>query len=106
MRACGGWKPPLLSASARDRTGIQEIQAQIEAHAEASRVSGEFARRRKEGQLAFATESLLRRYGEWGLAQIGGTSEIGRRLDRAQERSAFGVVLDLGREIEAALGQG
>ncbi|MAI27583.1 MAG: methylmalonyl Co-A mutase-associated GTPase MeaB [Myxococcota bacterium] len=104
--ATPGWKPPLLSASARDRTGIEEVQTQIEAHAEATRASGDFARRRKEGQLAFATESLLRRYGEWGLAQIGGTHEIGRRLERAEGRSAFGIVLDLGREIEAALGQG
>ena len=102
-QAAAGWTPPLLSASARDRVGIDEIQTQIEAHRQHSRESGEFARRREAGQLAFATESLSRRYGEWGLAQIGGAGTLSGRLEQAGERSAFGVVLDLGREIENAL---
>jgi len=103
--ATPGWKPPLLSASARDRTGIEEIREQIEAHGQQSRESGEFERRRQEGQLAFATESLLRRYGDWGLSRIGGASRIAQRLEEAGPRSAFGIVLDLGREIEATLSQ-
>lgn len=99
------WNAPVLSTSARDRLGLDELLEQIDAHRRHGKQTGEFTRRRREGELAFARESLTRRYGDWGLSQIGGEAHLAERLGEAGGRSAFGVVLDLGREIERAVRQ-
>jgi LAO/AO transport system kinase len=97
------WRAPVLKTSARDRTGLDSLIAEIARHREYNLESGEFKRRRARGEAAFAIESLLRRYGEHGLEQIGGIETISRRLESGGKESAFGIVLALGREIEAAI---
>jgi putative protein kinase ArgK-like GTPase of G3E family len=92
-----------LLASARDRQGIDALLEAMAAHQEHSRQSGQLETRRQSGQVNFAVESLARRYGEYGLAQIGGAQAVGQRLAAPSERSAFALVLELGREIESAL---
>jgi LAO/AO transport system kinase len=102
-REAGGWHAPVLLTSARDRVGIEELLATLAAHRIHLQQSGELARRRLRADLAFVRESLMRRYGEYGLAQIGGLAELERRLGERGERSAFRLVRDIGREIEQTL---
>jgi LAO/AO transport system kinase len=97
------WTPPVLLASARDRTGIVELMQAIDAHRAVLEESGELGRRRARQRVAFVRESLARRYGEHGLEQVGGISGLEDRLDRHGERSGFRMVLELGREIERGL---
>lgn len=97
------WAPPVLLTSARDQVGIEALVEQIEAHRQASLRSGELERRRVAGATAFAIESLVRRYGEYGLERIGGLSAVERSVASAPSRSPFRVVLEVGRAIEQAL---
>ncbi len=99
----GDWVAPVLLASARDRTGIDELLDRIVAHHEAIAASGELRRRRTRGALDFALESLARRYGEYGLERIGGVAAVEARLGDDATPSPFRVVLEIGRDIEAAL---
>lgn len=99
----GGWRPPVLLTSARDGTGIEALLEVIEAHREVIRASGDLERRRAAGALAFARESLVRRYGEFGLARIGGAGALEGRIARTPGGSPFRAVLEVGHEIERAL---
>ena len=100
-----GWQPPILLASARDRQGIEALAESIEAHRTHGLASGQFEARRRKGRVDFGVESLARRYGEYGLARLGGVQAISDRLAAPREGSIFGAVLELGREIEAAMGK-
>ncbi|MCS5637465.1 MAG: methylmalonyl Co-A mutase-associated GTPase MeaB [Myxococcota bacterium] len=102
----GDWTPPVLLASARDRQGIDALVKEIHAHREYGERSGRLAERRRNGEVRFAVESLARRYGEYGLERIGGAGAVSERLATLGDRSVFAAVLELGREIEAALGPG
>jgi len=99
----GEWQPPVLLTSARDRQGIDALLEAMAAHQKHARQSGQLEDRRQNGRVNFAVESLARRYGEYGLAQIGGAQAVAQRLAAPSERSAFALVLELGREIESAL---
>ena len=94
------WRPPVLLASARDRVGIDDLLATIERHRAGGRKSGRLEARRRAGQVAFAVESLARRYGEYGLERVGGAQGVADRLASSPDGSVFAAVLDLGREIE------
>jgi len=98
-----GWTPPVLLISARDRRGLGSLIEAIDAHRDAIRTSGELERRRTAGALAFVLESLVRRYGEYGIERVGGIPAVERRMAGASGGSPFRVVLDMGQEIEAAL---
>jgi LAO/AO transport system kinase len=99
----GRWQAPVLLTSARDREGIGELMGMIDRHRVDIAASGELARRRDAGRLAFVRESLMRRYGEFGLDRIGGIAALERSLAEARDRSAFRLVLEMGREIEDGL---
>lgn len=43
-----GWEPPVLAASALEGTGLRELWAQVQAHAEALRAAGQWSTRRGE----------------------------------------------------------
>ncbi len=100
----GDWRAPVLLTSARDRNGIQALIDAIEAHHQSQQASGALLERREAGRLAFVEESLRRRYGQYGLAQIGGANALPQRARQATKHSAFRLVLELGQEIEDALG--
>jgi LAO/AO transport system kinase len=101
--AASGWTPPILRVSARDGTGIAELVATLRAHRKHLESSGTLEARRTRGKEAFVEETLERRYGSYGTAQLGGAAGIACRVREARDASAFALVLALGREIEDAL---
>ena len=101
--AASGWTPPILLVSARDGTGIAELVATLRAHRRHLESSGTLEARRARGKEAFVEETLERRYGSYGTAQLGGAAGIACRVREARDASAFALVLALGREIEDAL---
>ncbi|HTF33106.1 MAG TPA: methylmalonyl Co-A mutase-associated GTPase MeaB [Myxococcota bacterium] len=101
--AASGWTPPILLVSARDGTGIAELVATLRAHRRHLESSGTLEARRSRGKEAFVEETLERRYGSYGTAQLGGAAGIACRVREARDASAFALVLALGREIEDAL---
>lgn len=97
------WSAPVLLTSARDRVGIDELLAALEAHRHQMQEMGGFTQRRERAREGFVLESLSRRYGEYGLEKIGGAAGARRRVDESPDRSPFRLVLELSREIEDAL---
>ena len=97
------WVPPVLLASARDRAGLDELVDRLVSHRNHLEKGDQLGRRRQAGAVRFATDSLLRRYGEFGLSRLGGFSQIERRLNENSDRSPFRGVLEVGQEIERAL---
>ena len=97
------WQAPVLLASAQDRLGIDDLIESIAAHRDHGLAGGQLAERRARGQVAFAIESLARRYGDYGLARLGGAQAIARRLEAPREGSIFGAVLEIGQQIEAEI---
>ncbi len=51
-RHVGGWQPPVLTAVAIERTGIEELATAIDAHRDAIDASGELSRRWRERRVA------------------------------------------------------
>ena len=102
-----GWSAPMLLTSARDRTGIEALQETLDRHRAHLESSGGLLARRRAGSRKLVLESLVRRYGEYGLATIGGVAGVEARLDAtregARDGSAFQIALELGSEIEARL---
>lgn len=98
-----GWLRPVLLTSARDRVGIAELLAAIEAHRDHMTRSGGLLRRRERARAGFVLESLTGRYGEYGLDRIGGAAGVRRRVQESRDHSPFRLVLDLSSEIENAL---
>jgi len=102
-RDAHGWTPPVLLVSARDARGIDELVEALDAHRRHLETSGEGAARRRRGRDALVMSALERRYGAYGIERVGGPDALRARLRAAGERSGFALVLELGREIEAAL---
>ena len=96
----------MLLASARDRVGLEELVENLIRHRDHLEAGDQLHRRRHSGAIRFATDSLLRRYGEFGLSRIGGLTRVEQRLKEDPGRSPFRSVLDVGQEIERALGGG
>jgi len=101
--AASGWTPPILLVSARDGTGVRELVETLRAHRRHLEASGALEARRARGKEAFVQETLERRYGSYGIAQVGGPTGICCRVRESRDASAFTLVLALGREIEDAL---
>ncbi|MBK8481073.1 MAG: methylmalonyl Co-A mutase-associated GTPase MeaB [Proteobacteria bacterium] len=55
------WRPPVVTCSARQGTGLDELWAQVEAHRQALEAQGELQERRRRQQLAWM----------WGLVERG-----------------------------------
>ena len=100
------WVPPVLLASARDRVGLDELVDSLIRHRDHLEAEDQLHRRRHSGAIRFATDSLLRRYGEFGLSRIGGLTRVEQRLKEDPGSSPFRSVLEVGQEIERALGGG
>jgi GTPase len=98
-----GWPAPVLLVAARDGTGIEPLRETLEAHRTHLERSGGLARRRAAGREAHVIESLLRRYGRYGVDRLGGVAAIAARVRTDDEHGAFAWVDVLGREIEDAL---
>ena len=98
-----GSRPPVLLVSARDGTGIEACLSALDAEREKLLSSGSLALLRREQREAFAIECLERRYGSYGVEKIGGSSALRERARERAAESTFGLVAELGREIEDAL---
>ncbi len=101
-RAPAGWRPPVLRISARDGRGVRELLEALAAHRLHLEKTGELARRRTAGRLAFVRGALLRRYGTAGLERLGGEAALVDRVEVARGLSGHRLVELLGAEIEAA----
>ena len=102
-RDSGGWRAPVLLASAQEGSGLDAVLAALDEHRAHLEQSDELGNRRAAGREAYVTQSLLRRYGTHGIERIGGIDAI---IDRIRERDtnrSFAWVETLGREIEDIL---
>ncbi|NYG60615.1 LAO/AO transport system kinase [Nocardioides daedukensis] len=70
QRGEGAWKPPVLMTTAQDGSGMAEVVAELDKHAEWLRASGELARRRtrraREEVEAIAVTTLRQRWAAVG----------------------------------------
>ncbi len=102
-RPDSGWTPPVIRLSAREGMGVPELVDALDAHRRHLENTGALQERRRRGRDAFVLEALERRYGRYGLEQLGGRRSVSARLGEAEAASAFALVAELGREIEEAL---
>jgi len=98
-----GWQTRVVQTSALTGQGIDELLDALGAHRRHIEESGELARRRERARLAFVRDALERRYGSYGLEQIGGRAGLIERLEGPTHPSPFALVKELGREIELGL---
>jgi LAO/AO transport system kinase len=101
--ADAGWTPPVALLSARDGTGVEELLAAIDTHREHLLQARALASRRRRGRDAFVLEALERRYGSYGVDQLGGRRALADRLAERDDAPSFALLADLGREIEEAI---
>jgi LAO/AO transport system kinase len=102
-RTDADWSPPVLLASARDDTGIDAVLDTLDAHRQHLIESGALRERRQRGHERCVLDGLARRYGSYGLEQLGGAKEVGARIRAIEGSSAPAVIARLGREIERVL---
>lgn len=102
-RTGGGSRSPVLLVSARDGTGIEACIRALDEKRESLVSDGRLASLRREQREAFAIECLERRYGSYGVERMGGSSALRERARERGAESAFGLVAELGSEIEDAL---
>ena len=86
-----------------DGTGVDAWINALDAEREKLVSSGRLASLRREQREAHAIECLERRYGSYGVEKIGGSRELSERARERGAESTFGLVAELGREIEDAL---
>ncbi len=90
---------PLLQTSALDGTGVDELCRRLAAHRASLEASGELAKRRRAGTIAWGLRAYERRFGEAGVERAGGESKleaaIAAGVDRGDE--LLDVVEELGR---------
>lgn len=101
--ADAGWSPPVLLASARDGTGVDAVLETLDAHRRHLIESDGLRERRLRGHERCVLDGLARRYGSYGLEQLGGAAAIGARVREIEGASAPSVIASLGREIEQVL---
>ena len=104
-RAGSTEEPQVVLTSGRDNTGIAELAACLDEHRERLIELAVLRDRRRRGRETQILRSLERRYGSFGLEQLGGRRALLDRVREADEGSAFGLLAQLGQEIEAALGK-
>ncbi len=97
------WEPPVLLASARDGTGLEALVRALDAHWQHLLEDDRLRERRRRSRESFVRAALARRYGTWGLEQLGGARVLGERLAELDRSPSFQLLDDLGREIEESL---
>jgi LAO/AO transport system kinase len=104
-RDAGGWTPPVVLVSARDGTGADALVDALEAHHAHLLAGAALAARRRHGRDAFVRNTLLARYGTFGLEALGGADALAERLCGEPRVPGFALAEVLGGEIEQALRQ-
>ncbi len=93
----------VLRASARDGSGLEELVAALDAHAQHLAESGALAARRSRARRTLVGDGLRARYGSYGVEALGGAQAVEARLDADPDRSPFAWLRELGAEVEEAL---
>jgi LAO/AO transport system kinase len=91
----------LTSASAGE--GIDELVSAIDAHRQRLIDDGALRERRLRGREIQLLGALERRYGAFGIEQLGGRRALRERVREEDPVSAFALLARLGIEIEEAL---
>jgi len=95
-----GYAPPVLSGSARDGLGIEELIDALDEHHAHLRSSGTLARRREEGRIARVRNALLTRYGRFGLSHLEGDLAVEPFSRERADVSVDRIVTELGEVVE------
>jgi LAO/AO transport system kinase len=95
--------PAVVLTSARDASGIDELLAAIDAHRQQEIDAHTLSERRLRGRQLQLQISLERRYGAFGIEQLGGPDALRERVRADDGASAFTLLARLAREIEDAL---
>jgi LAO/AO transport system kinase len=103
QRGDGQPAPVVVLASAREATGISELVAAIDAHRQAEIDCDRLNERRLRGRQIHLQLCLERRYGAFGIEQLGGPETLRERVRADDGTSAFTLLARLSREIEDAL---
>ena len=102
-RSDGRPSPAVVLASARNGAGIGELVAAIDAHRKQQIDTKQLRERRLRGRQIQLLNALERRYGAFGIEQLGGPETLRERVRADDGASAFALLTRLGREIEDAL---
>jgi LAO/AO transport system kinase len=89
---------PVLSTSTTTGQGIDALVLALETHRAALVATGQLARRRLDGTIAWALSAFARRHGEVGVARVGGREAVRRAIRAGLERG--GDVLAVLDEID------
>jgi len=100
------WSPPLVRLSARDGSGLAELEDALARHRAWLGEGGRLAARRRRGRDAGVRDSLVREYGRAGIEAAGGLAAIDDRLRREPDAPGFALSARLAEEIEAAQRRG
>ncbi|MBY0397820.1 MAG: hypothetical protein K2X91_15305 [Thermoleophilia bacterium] len=96
-------RPPVLAGSARDGVGIDALIEALDAHHAKLEGSGALGPRREAGRLARVESALLRRYGRFGIARLGGRPALAAFVTAQPARSAEALIDALGARFEAGI---
>jgi LAO/AO transport system kinase len=100
------WDTPVLRVSARDGSGLAELEAALARHRAWLGEGERLAARRRLGRDAGVRDFLAREHGRVGVAAIGGLAALDEALRREPDASGFALAARLGEAIQAALRQG
>jgi LAO/AO transport system kinase len=93
----------VILTSARDGAGIGELVATIDCIHRQQIDTNTLRERRLRGRQIQLLQTLERRYGAFGIEQLGGSRALRERVRADDGASAFALLSRLGREIEDAL---
>jgi LAO/AO transport system kinase len=74
---------PIILASARDGTGVDDLRAAIAKHKDQTDRAGETAARRRASAIAWGIRDFVRRHGEAGVERVGGEGPLADAVARA-----------------------
>jgi LAO/AO transport system kinase len=94
----GGWRAPVIGASASTQKGVAELASAIDAH-RVHLAHGELEQRRARARSAWALELFERRFGTLGLERVGGRVKA-ESLVAAAKGSALDAFSALARRAE------
>jgi LAO/AO transport system kinase len=100
------WSPPVVRVSARDGSGLAELEDALARHRAWLAAGGRLAARRRRGRDAAVRDFLLREHGRAGLAAAGGIGVVDEALRREPDVSGFALAARLSDEISQALRNG
>jgi putative protein kinase ArgK-like GTPase of G3E family len=94
---------PVILTSARDGEGVGELVSAIDAHRQRLIDATALRERRLRGREIQLLGALERRYGAFGIEQLGGRTAVRERVRENDPVSTFALLARLDLEIEEAL---